>query len=83
MGWVTGIAVYVIVWWTVLFAVLPWGVRSDDQIVPGAMAGAPANPNLKLKALVTTGVSALLWVAIYLVVESGWISFRDMAGSVG
>ena len=28
MGWVSGIVVFVIVWWIVVFAVLPFGIRS-------------------------------------------------------
>ena len=79
MGWVTGICVYLIIWWTVLFAVLPWGVRPAETVQPGAMAGAPEQPRLWLKAGVTTVLSAVLWVIVFLVVESGLISFRDMA----
>ena len=79
MGWATGLMVYAIIWWTVIFAVLPWGVRSVEQPGPGHAPSAPANPRLGLKALVTTGISALIWVAIELLVRSDWISFRDMA----
>ena len=44
----------------------------------GAMAITPANPRLLLKAGITTLVAAVIWLGIYLVVESDWISFRDM-----
>lgn len=79
MGWVTGIAVYLVIWWTVLFAVLPWGIRPDDGAVPGSMAGAPARPRLALKAAVTSAVAAVVWLVVYAVMESGWVSFREMA----
>jgi predicted secreted protein len=76
---VTGIAVYIVVWWIVLFAVLPWGVRQSDAPQPGHADGAPENPRLWLKAGVTTLIAAVIWAAIYFVVQSDWISFREMA----
>jgi predicted secreted protein len=78
MGWVTGIAVYVVIWWTVLFAVLPWGVRPNGEAGKGFEPGAPANPRLLMKALATSAISAVLWLALYAVVESGLISLRDI-----
>ena len=32
MNVATGIAIYFIIWWVVLFAVLPWGVRSRTRV---------------------------------------------------
>jgi len=45
---------------------------------PGHAAGAPQQPRLLLKAAITTAVSALIWLAIYLVVKSPWFSFREL-----
>ncbi len=79
MTLVTGIAVYIVVWWIVLFAVLPWGVRQSDAPQPGHADGAPENPRLWLKAGVTTLIAAVIWAVIYFIVQSDWISFREMA----
>jgi predicted secreted protein len=76
MGWLTGIVVYVLVWWVTLFAVLPLWVTPSDPDDPGYAAGAPKRPRLWLKAAVTTAVSMAIWLAIYLVVRSPWFSFR-------
>ena len=41
----TVIAIYFIIWWVVLFAVLPWGIRSQQEsgeVAPGTDPGAPA-----------------------------------------
>ncbi|RFB80487.1 DUF1467 family protein [Methylovirgula sp. 4M-Z18] len=68
-----GIAVYLTIWWTVLFAILPWGVRSQhetDEMVQGTDPGAPVAPHLWIKALVTTGISALIWGCFYV-----WITY--------
>jgi len=63
------IATYFTLWWVVLFAVLPFGVRSPAESgadrPAGVDAGAPVAPRLALKALATTLVSGVLFAAIY------------------
>lgn len=71
-----GIVVFVIVWWLVFFATLPWGVRRGAPTDEGHDAGAPANPRLWLKAAVTTVIAALLTLAVWFVVTSDLFSFR-------
>ena len=76
MGWVTGILVYVLVWWVTLFAVLPlWVIPSEPDDL-GHAVGAPQRPRMLLKAAITTAVSAIIWLGIYLLVSSPWLSFR-------
>ena len=41
MTWFTGILVYVIIWWLVLFMVLPWGVKVPEEPEPGHASSAP------------------------------------------
>jgi predicted secreted protein len=77
MGWVTGIIVYLLVWWVTLFAVLPLWVAPSEPDDPGHASGAPQQPRMLLKAAITTVVSAIIWVGIYLLVSSPWLSFRD------
>ncbi|MEM7444908.1 MAG: DUF1467 family protein [Pseudomonadota bacterium] len=79
MGWVSGIAVFVMVWWVVFFAVLPWGVSSNTEpsLEEGHAYGAPKRPRLLLKIAVTSGISVLIWLAIFWVIEAELISFRD------
>lgn len=79
MSWFTGFLVFVMVWWVVIFMVLPWGVRRTEQPAPGHEPGAPQRPLLVRKLLVTTAISAVIWLAIYLVVDSELISFREIA----
>ena len=79
MGWVSGIAVYFIIWWVVIFAVLPWGVQSagDGDLVEGQERGAPRNPRIVTKMAVTTVVAAVIWGIVYLIIEYGGISLRQ------
>ncbi|MFD2235853.1 DUF1467 family protein [Aureimonas populi] len=68
MGVVSALAIYFVIWWTVLFAILPMGVRSQAEtgdIVPGTVHSAPAAPALGRKALLTTLISALVFGAFY------------------
>ena len=73
MGPVTCIALYLTIWWTTLFAVLPLGNRTFHEMgiepPPGADPGAPVNPNLKRKFFTTTWVSALVMAALLLVIH--------------
>lgn len=65
MSWATAVLVFVVIWWTVIFAVLPLGVRRADDDVAGADRGAPARPDLKRKALITTAITVVLWSLWY------------------
>jgi predicted secreted protein len=79
MHWASGILVFVVLWWLVIFAVLPWGVRIPDKAEPGHADSAPIKPMLARKVLATTAITAVLWFVVYLIVQSDWISFREMA----
>lgn len=72
----TGIVVFVIIWWMVLFTVLPWGVRGAPDTGEGHAEGAPVNPRLWLKAGVTTAITCVLWGVAYWLIESDAISFQ-------
>ena len=74
MSWTGGIALYFIVWWLTLFAVLPLGVRSqheDGDVQSGTDPGAPVLPGMGRKLIITTvaaiPVCALLWAFLTLV----------------
>lgn len=76
MAWPIGIAAYVVIWWLVIFAVLPFGVRTPDKPDFGHDAGAPADARIKLKAAITTVVAGALWLLFYWAVTTGLVSFR-------
>jgi predicted secreted protein len=76
MNWLTGIVVYILVWWVTLFAILPLWVTPADPEEPGFAAGAPRRPMMLRKVAVTTVVAAIIWLGIYVVVSEPWFSFR-------
>ena len=64
MTWSLGTATYFIIWWVLLFAILPFGVQSQhelDDIVPGTEPGAPARPRPLITLTANTIIAALLW----------------------
>jgi len=64
MSLATAIAIYFIIWWVVLFMVLPWGVRSQEEggdVISGSDPGAPVIPKLWWKLLWTTVVSGVVF----------------------
>jgi predicted secreted protein len=79
MGWFISFVVFALVWWTVLFCVLPVGVRPDPKgdVEEGGWRGAPQRPMLGRKLIWTTVISLVIWAAIVALVDSNIISFRD------
>ena len=77
MNWVTGIVVYILVWWVSLFAILPLWVVPSEPGELGHAAGAPRRPLLARKLAVTSAVAAVIWVGIYIIVSEPWFSFRS------
>ena len=80
IGWVTMLGVYIICWWTVLFAVLPLGSSQERHEPPtdGSQWGAPDQPDLKRKFITTTWVSALVWLLAMVLVYVGWMPLPDL-----
>ena len=82
----SALAIYFILWWVVLFAVLPFGVRSQAEhgdIVPGSDPGAPALPRLGIKVIWTTAIAGLLFAAFYAVYAARLVSIEDLATLFG
>jgi len=82
----TSLAIFFIIWWVVLFAVLPWGIRSqveNGEVVPGSDPGAPAVPKLKSKLIWTTLVSAIVFAAFQVVYRYRLVTFDELATLFG
>jgi predicted secreted protein len=82
----TFIAIYFVVWWTVLFAVLPWGMRTQEEegeVTLGTPASAPSNPRLVKKAIWTTIVAAILVAGLWLVGAAFGLSFEGFVDMFG
>lgn len=86
MSVTTAIAVYFILWWVTLFAVLPWGVRSQHEtgeVNPGTEPGAPTLPRIAAKLMWTTIVATVLFAVLYVVYVYRLITFEDLVRLFG
>ncbi len=87
MAWPPLSALSVLPWWVVLFAVLPWGVRSQhehgEEMAEGTDPGAPVLPRLMFKVVWTTIIATVLFVSVAYVFNNGWITIDDMASWIG
>ena len=74
----TVIAIYFLVWWLTLFAVLPWGVRNQEEsgeIAPGTDPGAPAIHRVWSKLGWTTLVATIIFAILYVIYSHGLIPY--------
>ena len=82
MGLVTGIAIYLTIWWTVLFAVLPLGVVSHAEAGldkgDGGDPAAPVDPKLKRKFFTTTWVATLVFAIVWAISHFGLIQLPSL-----
>jgi predicted secreted protein len=82
MGPITSVAIFLTVWWTVLFAVLPWGVTSHAEAGidkgDGGDPAAPVDPKLKKKFVTTTWISVVLFAAIWTIVHFGLVKLPSL-----
>jgi predicted secreted protein len=74
----SAIAIYFIMWWLILFTILPLGVRNAAEegvdVEEGNDAGAPLSHGLKWKAVLTTIVTSVVFAIFYFALVSGYLA---------
>lgn len=76
-----GIVLYSILWFLVLFVLVPIGQKSQEEageVTPGTPPGAPHEPRLKRKMLWATVISAVIWGVIAWIILGGVITRADL-----
>jgi predicted secreted protein len=76
MDWFGTAVVFAIVWWLILFMVLPFGAAPPDEVEPGMATSAPVKPRMALKLAITTVLAALATALIMWLMDSGLIRLR-------
>ena len=81
MGITGSIIVYVIIWWIIFFSLLPVGIQSNKQVfkekIGGMDPGAPKNPKIGKKFLITTLITTIIFAVIYYLVEIDLLNLRN------
>lgn len=81
MGPVSAIVLFAVIWFLVLFVVLPLRLETQGdkgEIVPGTQAGAPADHVMWKKARLTTLIAFVVWVIAAGIVFSGVVTLEDL-----
>jgi predicted secreted protein len=79
---ITGsIIVYVLIWWIIFFSVLPVGIQSNkekfQERLDGIDPGAPINPKIGKKFLITTIITSIIFIVIYYLVKFNLLNLRE------
>ena len=81
MGITGSIIVYVLIWWIIFFSVLPVGIQSNKEPfkdkIEGMDPGAPKNPKIAKKFLVTSIIATIIFVVIYYLVKIDLLNLRE------
>ena len=81
MGITGSVIIYVMIWWIVFFSVLPVGIQSNKEIQNKSDkrfdSGAPKNPNIAKKFLITTIITSIVFIVIYYLVYNNFLNLRN------
>lgn len=78
----TALAIFFLIWWVVLFAVLPWGIKSQhegEDMALGTDPGAPSRAGIGLKLLWTTLVTIAIYAVCYVIYAKHWVTVDGLA----
>ena len=81
MSLLSSVAIYFVIWWLVLFAVLPFGVQSQEEagdVTLGTEHGAPHRPRLIAKLIATSIVAAILFAIVYVAIAVYGLDLEDL-----
>ena len=72
--------IYISIWWIVFFSVLPFGIKSQNakfsDELHGNDRGAPKNPKIAKKFLITTLITSIIFLVIYYLVSQNYLNLR-------
>ena len=81
MGITGSIIVFVLIWWIIFFSVLPVGIQSNKEKfkekIEGVDPGAPINPKIGKKFLITTLITSIIFIVIYYLVKFNLLNLRE------
>ena len=81
MSWVSILAIYFILWWVVLFAMLPFGLKTQDddgEVTLGTVSSAPKGSHMLGAVIRTTIVAGIIFAAFYVAIVYCGFSFDDI-----
>ncbi|MEL7000580.1 MAG: DUF1467 family protein [Pseudomonadota bacterium] len=77
----SAIVLFAVIWAVVFFIVLPFGQVSqleDGDVLPGTPASAPTDAMIRKKILITTGITVVLFIVVYVTIVNRWVTLDDV-----
>lgn len=81
MNITAAIVLFSVTWFMVFFCVLPWRFKSQGDlgaVLRGTPASAPEDARIAYKAKITTVIAVVIFVGLYLIINSGWVTRDNM-----
>ena len=78
MDFVSGVVVYILLWWWVFLMSLPFGIKTPEEIETGHATSAPERPMLRRKVTISTGIASVLFAIVYWIIDTGLISLSRL-----
>ena len=78
MDIVSGVVVYILLWWWVFLMTLPFGVKSPETIETGHATSAPERPLIWRKVGAATIIAAILFSIVFMIIDSSIISLEKL-----
>ena len=71
-----GFLVYMIIWWIVIFTILPIGIKKQDEVMKGHAEGAPKNPLILKKFIITSIIAFIIWLVVFYIIKEGIFAYQ-------
>ncbi len=78
MDFVSGLVVFILLWWWVFLMSLPFGIKTPDEVESGHATSAPEKPMLRRKLAISTAIATVLFTIIYWIIDSGLVSLSQL-----
>ena len=78
MDFVSGLVVFILLWWWVFLMSLPFGIKTPDEVESGHAASAPERPMLRRKVTISTAIASVLFAIVYWIIDTGFISLSQL-----
>ena len=81
MSVTSAFVLFAVIWFLMFLIVIPFKIKTQGDIgvvLKGTQAGAPEVHDLRKKAIITTGVSLILWLLITILIVSEIVTIEDI-----
>ena len=78
MDLVSGVVVFILLWWWVFLMSLPFGIKTPDEVEIGHATSAPERPMMRRKVFISTAIATVLFVIVYWIIDTEFISLSQL-----